>query len=50
MQQFSMYDDVKITIDVPANYSYLKKTIIVLYTLPNGNTTEQTMGKKNEGW
>lgn len=46
IQQFSMYDDVKITIDIPGNYSALQKTIIVLYALPNGNTTEQTMGKK----
>ncbi|MEO7293815.1 MAG: hypothetical protein ABIW34_11970, partial [Ginsengibacter sp.] len=44
--QFMIYDDVKITMDVPANYSASKRTIIVLYPLPNGNTTEQTMGKK----
>ena len=53
IQQFSMYDDVKITIDIPSNYSSFKKTIIVLYALPNGNTTEQTMGKKlkeGEDW
>src|ERR1035437_7706484 len=53
IQQFSIYDDVKITIDVPKNYSSLKKTIIILYALPNGNTTEQTMGKKikeGEDW
>jgi hypothetical protein len=43
---FKLYDDVKITIDIPINYSSLKKTIIVFYALPNGNTTEQTMGKK----
>lgn len=46
MRQFSMYDDVKITIDVPKNYSAEQKSIIILYVLPNGNTTEQTMGKK----
>ena len=53
IQQFSMYHDVKITIDIPAHYSSLKNTIIVLYALPNGNTTEQTMGKKikeGEDW
>ena len=38
-------DSVRITIDQPANFSK-KNTIIVLYALPNGNTTEQTMGKK----
>ncbi len=51
--KFIMYQDVKITIDIPANYSSLKKTIIVIYALPNGNTTEQTMGKKikeGEDW
>ena len=46
VQQFMMYDDVRITTDVPVNYSAAKKTIIILYALPNGNTTEQTMGKK----
>ena len=44
--QFRMYDDVRITIDIPAGYSPSKKTIIILFALPNGNTTEQTMGKK----
>ncbi|MDQ6757219.1 MAG: hypothetical protein M3004_09820 [Bacteroidota bacterium] len=46
LQKFTMYGDVNITIDVPENYSSAQKTIIVLYALPNGNTTEQTMGKK----
>lgn len=53
MQQFNMYGDVKITIDVPKNYSEARKTVIILYALPNGNTTEQTMGKKivaGEDW
>ncbi len=50
---FKLYDDVKVTIDFPANSSSLKKTIIILYALPNGNTTEQTMGQKireREDW
>jgi hypothetical protein len=46
MQRFTMYNDVKVTIDIPASYSSSHKTIIVLYALPNGNTTEQTMGKR----
>lgn len=46
VQQFSMYGDVKITIDAPSIYSSHHKTVIILYALPNGNTTEQTMGKK----
>ena len=53
MQHFSMYEDVNMTIDAPANFSPSHKTIIILYALPNGNTTEQTMGKKiatGEDW
>lgn len=46
MQQFNMYNDVEITIDIPGNYLATRKTIIILYALRNGNTTEQTMGKK----
>jgi hypothetical protein len=42
---FRMYGDVRITIDQPLDLSK-KKTIIILFALPNGNTTEQTMGKK----
>ena len=41
-----MYNDVKISLDKPANFGPSKKTIIILYALPNGNSTEQTMGKK----
>jgi len=43
---FRMYVDVRITFDQPQNFSSKKKTIIILFVLPNGNTTEQTMGKK----
>ena len=39
-------EDVKITFDQPVNSSKHKKTIIIFFALPNGNTTEQTMGKK----
>lgn len=39
-----MFTDVKITLDIP-EYKH-KKTILILYALPNGNTTAQTMGKK----
>ena len=40
-------EDVRITIDRPLNHKRNKKpTILILYALPNGNTTEQTMGKK----
>src|SRR5215212_6578155 len=46
IKRFGMYEDVNITIDVPGNYNSSYKTIIILYALPAGNTTEQTMGKK----
>jgi hypothetical protein len=41
-----LFGDIKITLDVPFDYSKKNKTLIVLYALPNGNTTLQTMGKK----
>lgn len=37
-------NDVRITIDRPAPTNH--PTILIFYALPNGNTTEQTMGKK----
>lgn len=40
-----MVQDVRITIDKPVA-SNANKTILILYGLPNGSTTEQTMGKK----
>ena len=43
---FVMKDSVRVTIDRPANFSKHKKTIITFFALPNGNTTEQTMGRK----
>ena len=46
IDSFRLYGDVKVTIDKPADLSMNKKTIIVFFALPNGNSTEQTMGKK----
>ncbi|MEP6700263.1 MAG: hypothetical protein ABJA85_03070 [Bacteroidota bacterium] len=46
IDSFRIYGDVKITIDRPPAFSTNKKTIIIFFVLPNGNTTEQTMGKK----
>lgn len=43
---FTMREDVRLSFDSPVNFSNHKKTILILYALPNGNTTEQTMGKK----
>ena len=41
-----MQEDVLITIDQPSSYKKTSSTVIILYALPNGNTTAQTMGKK----
>ena len=46
IDSFRLYGDVKITIDKPGNFSSHKKTIVAFFALPNGNSTEQTMGKK----
>ena len=51
IDSFGMYNDVKITLDIPPYQN--KETVLVLFALPNGNTTEQTMGKKmtsNDDW
>jgi hypothetical protein len=37
--------NVKVTIDQPVKFDKKKNVILILYALPNGNTTEQTMGK-----
>src|SRR5688572_5571508 len=44
IDSFFIHGDIKVTIDRPRNIR--KDTRIVFYALPNGNTTEQTMGKK----
>jgi len=50
IDSFRIYDDIKITIDRPDDFSSQEQTIITFYALPNSNTTEQTMGKiMNEG-
>ncbi len=46
IDSFRVNGDVRITIDQPARLAVGKKTIIVFYAVPNGNSTEQTMGKK----
>ena len=45
LQRFTMYGDVHITIDVATGQDTKSQSLIILYALPNGNTTEQTMGK-----
>lgn len=46
LDSLALYGDVRITIDRPSNYHKKKQTLIVLYALPNGNTTAQTMGRQ----
>jgi hypothetical protein len=45
-QTFFMSDSIRVTIDKPPFLSQRKETILTFFALPNGNTTEQTMGKK----
>ncbi|MEO7047045.1 MAG: hypothetical protein ABI091_17210 [Ferruginibacter sp.] len=45
IDSFRIGGDIKITIDRPVNYRDNKKTIICFYALPNGNTTDETIGK-----
>ncbi|MEO9022866.1 MAG: hypothetical protein ABI237_10635 [Ginsengibacter sp.] len=45
---FSMVGDVQITLDFPSCFSSSQKNKIILYALPNGSSTAQTMGKKIE--
>ncbi len=45
LYSFPLGTDAKVTIDAPRNTG-AQKTILICYALPNGNTTEQTMGKK----
>lgn len=46
IDSFRIHGDIKISIDRIKNNKSKGETIIVFYALPNGNTTEQTMGKK----
>lgn len=46
LRRFRLLSDVSITVDSPKNLNSKYETLVILYALPNGNTTEQTMGKK----
>src|SRR6187549_2606589 len=53
IDSFRIPSDIKITIDRPNVFSKSKKTIVTFFALPNGNSTEQTMGRKikeGEDW
>lgn len=46
IDSFRIHNDIKVSVDQPNKFKETKETIIVFYALPNGNTTEQTMGKR----
>ncbi|MCY7310406.1 MAG: hypothetical protein LH619_06480 [Chitinophagaceae bacterium] len=46
IDSFWIHGDIKVTIDRPAHFTRGKKTFVTFFSLPNGNSTEQTMGKK----
>lgn len=46
VDSFRLYGDTKVTIDKPPYLFKTRETIISFFALPNGNSTEQTMGKK----
>ena len=46
IDSFWIQGDIKVTIDRPALFLKSRSTIIAFFALPNGNSTEQTMGKK----
>lgn len=46
IDSFRIYPDVRITLDIPVKKQN-RDNILILFALPNGNTTEQTMGKKS---
>lgn len=48
IDSFRIHNDIKVTIDHPDKFLLYKETIVAFFALPNGNTTEQTMGKKME--
>lgn len=47
LYSFTLFKDVKITIDrTVQSFTSKKPALLILFALPNGNTTAQTMGKK----
>ena len=47
LYSFTLFKDVKITIDrTVRSFTSKKPALLILFALPNGNTTAQTMGKK----
>ena len=48
VDSFRIHGNIKVTIDRPVHFLKEKNTIVTFFALPNGNSTEQTMGKKME--
>ena len=46
IDSFWINQDIKVAIDRPSTFASGKNSIIIFFALPNGNTIEQTMGKK----
>ena len=46
MRTLIIQDSIRITIDESHSYNPKWETVISFFALPNGNTTEQTMGKQ----
>ena len=49
IDSFRTGSDILITIDRPIPMKPKRPTVLVLYALPNGNSTAQTMGKQMTG-
>jgi hypothetical protein len=43
---FTLNPDIKVNINAPANYDHNKKLKLIFFTLPNGNSIEQTIGRQ----
>lgn len=46
IDSFRIHGDIKITKDIPADIRKSRETVVIFFALPNGNSTEQTMGKR----
>ena len=46
IRSFTTSDSVRVTIDLPDDFSPRQPTTLCFFALPNGNSTEQTMGRR----
>ena len=46
IDSFRVHGDIKVTLDLPLEIRKGRETVVIFFALPNGNTTEQTMGKR----